>query len=348
VLVHLLQKKVRVVLVSSSPTGAGVAEGLLQSITDPLAPDNLGSLNLIAGKDYLNLGFIPGGPAGLRQFGLSPFSIIHNDFAGNAISPTDWPDLASLDKVGLVIVASNSSDGIQNWLQQVQTQMSASKVRFTAISSAAAEPLVSPYAGGSTPQLAGVLTGLSDAIQYNAASGRAPAASAPVAARWFGFGLGLNAIAGLLVIGSLVSIFSLLLSRRPAPAKAGTRARPAARPAAAPAAAPAPAEEPIQESPVSTDWDPGLPEPTAEVAPAPAPKKAAPAKAPAKKVPAKKAPAKKAPDTKTTAPKGKASTSAGKAAPASKAKPRPIETRTAEAAEQAASETRAKPRMRKV
>jgi len=335
VLVHLLQKHVRVAVVSSSPTGAGVADDLIKS-----AALEVGGLE--AGKDFINLGFIAGGPAGLRQFALSPFASIHSDFSGNAETLKNWGDLASLPKASLIIVASGSADGIQNWLQQVQPQLSVSPP-FTAISSAAAEPLVEPYAEGNPPQLAGMVSGLSGAIQYDTASKRDPAIAAQTSARWFSFGLGLNAIAGLLVLGAILSVVSMLLSRRPAPVKAGvkTRTRPATK-AAAPAPAPVVEPEPLMDD---TPFDPGTGtwEPEAMPVAADAPTMVAKPKAAAKKPAAKTTKA----TAKTTATKGKASSTKAPAA-STKAQPRPkakaVETRT----ETTETTTKAKPRMRKV
>jgi hypothetical protein len=322
VLVHLLQHGMRVVTVSTSPMGAGIADELLVAAATEAGgkePD----------KDYRNLGFIPGGPVGIRQFALNPVATIPDDFAGKDQPFEFLADFTGIQDPAMVVVASATADSAQNWIQQAPGIKS-----LTIISSAAAEPLLVPYTQGNPAQVKALLSGLSSALQYNDLSGRSSPEVERVANRWTSYGYGLYTIAGLLTLGSLVGVAVVLVNRRPKKAKKGAKAktRPVTR-----AAAPAPVAEP---EPVPTETLPEF-EPSAEES-APTPTNGS--------KPSGKA-ATKAKSAKTSSAK---KTTKGKATSSAKAKPKPkqksLETRTAKqpAPETETADRPARPRMRKV
>lgn len=319
VLAHLLKQGMPVVTVSTSPTGAGiVADLLIEAAKEAGGKER--------DKDYRNLGFIPGGPVGIRQFALNPVATLRTDFAGKD-NPFEYlAEVNTIENFQMVIVVSATVEGAQNWIQQAPSIKA-----LTLISSAAAEPLLEPYTRGTQPQVKALLSGLSGALQYNEVSQRDPGKSNRVAIRWVSFAYGLYTIVGLLVMGSLIGGMAVLLSRRPKPTKKGaakTKTRPVARAAA----------------PVAT------PEPTPTESPEPEPLAAEPAPTASAK-----------PRTKTTATKSKPTksnsakkTTSGKttSTPA-KTKPKPkqkaLETRTAvRVAEPDVADKSARPRMRKV
>ena len=315
VLAHLFKHGMRVVTVSTSPTGAGIVDDLLIE-----AAKEAGGKE--RDKDYRNLGFIPGGPVGIRQFALNPVATLRTDFAGKD-NPFEY--LAGVNTIGnfqMVIVVSATVEGAQNWIQQAPSINS-----LTLISSAAAEPLLEPYTRGTPPQVKALWSGLSGALQYNEVSQRDPGKSNQVAIRWVSFAYGLYTIVGLLVMGSLIGGVAVLLSRRPKPTKKGaakTKTRPVAR-----AAAPEPTQT---ESP---EPEPLAAEPAPTASAKPRTKTTA-----TKSKPTKSNSAKKTPSGKTTA------------TPA-KAKPKPkqkaLETRTSvRVAEPDVADKSARPRMRKV
>jgi hypothetical protein len=225
VMVHLMSKGARVVTVSTTPSGAGIAQKLLAeaAFEADLADD-------AEGKNYINLGYVPGNLTGLRQFATDPIQTVVADYNGNS-APFERDVLVGFEgfnNINLIIVATASADTMRSWIEQVGGQGRP----MTAIVSASAAPLVSPYAFGNNPQLAAMLTGLPGAIEYNTITGRAPVNAEYASMQWSAFGLSLYATAAILGVGALISVVSLLLNRRPKAAKAAAVTKAKAKPAA--------------------------------------------------------------------------------------------------------------------
>lgn len=224
VMVHLMKHGAHVITVSTSPAGAGIAQMLL---TDPAFVREADLANDAEGKQYLNLGFIPGTAAGLRQFATDPTGTIKADYYGN-----DEPfkrdvlvGFESFDNINLVIVATASADTLRTWIEQVGP----TKRPMAAITSASVAPLAAPYTTGSKPQLLALVSGLSGALEYDTVSQRTSDKADVLAREWSAFGLSLYASAGILVLGALASLVSIFM-RRPAQAKAAARPHVAAQP----------------------------------------------------------------------------------------------------------------------
>lgn len=230
---HLLRRGLRVVAVSTFPTGAALAQDALdRAAVEANIADSYG-------VKYINLGYIPGGASGLGQFAASSRTTLLADFRDGKFP---WnldvtKGVRTAKDFSLVVVAAATAESAQAWIEQVQP---AAKIKIAVVSSAAAEPLLYPYYAGGGKQIAGLISGWTGAAAYDNATGRATllAQRDPLyATRWPAYALGLVVASGMLIIGALVGAAGTLLTRA-----ADERAAKTAR-AAADAAANAPQSE---------------------------------------------------------------------------------------------------------
>jgi hypothetical protein len=210
---QLLNQGVPVVAVSARPAGAAVGQQVLEQTATELADETQQALTY--GMDYLNLGFLPGGPVGLAQFASGPRGAFQSDFTGALGSGEVWqaPALTgvqALSDFGLIVLVTDTPQATRAWVEQVQQH--APQVKMVAVVSASAEPLVRPYAQGSDdPQLDGVVAGLAGAARYEQHAGLPGTASE----RWPALGGGLLAAALIIAAGNLVfGVFGLVRRKR--------------------------------------------------------------------------------------------------------------------------------------
>jgi hypothetical protein len=182
---------------STSPNGPGLVERLLTS-TNINRPEGLGYQ---AGIEYFNLGYLPGGSAGVLGFIESPARMIPGAGVG------------SLSEYDALLVMTDHAESGRVWVEQLQNQKQidpalASKPLIM-VTSAQAGPLLQPYVA--SRQINGMVSGLSEAAKYDAAKGVLPGA---VRSYWDTFGIGLAMAIALIVIGSLWSVFAGMRARR--------------------------------------------------------------------------------------------------------------------------------------
>jgi hypothetical protein len=182
---------------ATSPNGPGLVERLLTN-TNINRPEGLGYQ---AGVQYFNLGFLPGGSAGVLGFLESPGRIIPS--AG----------VASLSEYDALLVMSDHAESGRVWVEQLQSQKQSDPALtdqpLLVVASAQAGPLLQPYV--SSRQIDGMISGLSEAARYDSAKGVFPGA---VRSYWDTFGIGLAMAIALIIIGSLWSVFAGIRARR--------------------------------------------------------------------------------------------------------------------------------------
>lgn len=201
VLIHAFGRGMRVAALSSYPAGAGIAQQVLVR-----AAQQSGLAVEAYGVRYINLGYLPGGAAGLQRFVANPSGAVLVDFrdhfnpwAREALSNT-----TTLNDFSAMVVAAASADSAQRWIEQTANS---NRPPLAVVSSAAAEPLLYPYFSGGNPQLAGLLTGLSGGVAYNAANGNA------ASSLWPPYSAGIYTGGLMLMFGSIISVV-LMLTRR--------------------------------------------------------------------------------------------------------------------------------------
>ena len=162
---HLMQRKVRLLVLSTTPTGPEIAQRLLDRLATQ--PAN----NYVYGKDYLNLGYLPGQEASLSMFARSPLSAIRVDFKTQAALES-FPITADLKQapvnglskaLPLMVLLSGSQEGLRAWIEQVGVP---SGVKLLAGVSGGVEPYAQTYVAAG--QLTGLLSGVPGAAEYEA------------------------------------------------------------------------------------------------------------------------------------------------------------------------------------
>jgi hypothetical protein len=176
--------------VSTSPNGAALADRLLvnTNIDD-------------TGIQVLNLGYLPGGSAGVQGFMQEPSQIIPSAGVGSFS-----------DYSALVVLTDHAESG-RVWVEQLQSRRRAdpslSNKPFLMIASAQAGPLLQPYV--SSGQITGMISGLADAARYEFVNNGRPGMARSY---WDTFGVGLMLTVALIIVGSLWSLFTGMRLRR--------------------------------------------------------------------------------------------------------------------------------------
>jgi len=177
---------------STSPNGSALVERLMTNtrINRP-APEGLGYQ---AGEGYFNLGYLPGGSAGVLTFVESPQTAIPS------------ADVESFSQYAAVIVLTDHAESGRVWVEQLdarkQSDPALANQPLLVIASAQAGPLLQPYV--SSRQIAGMISGLPDAARYEFVNGVPPGIARTY---WDAFGIGLLLAVILITFGSLWSLF---------------------------------------------------------------------------------------------------------------------------------------------
>lgn len=159
---HLMDKNARIVAISTTPAGPQIAQAVME--------DKAASSGYVYGQDYYNLGYLPGGAAGLQAFAADPWSVFpgpdlkrQQDIARNAPIVSDLD--SALVNVGLIVVFTADRDDIVEWLEQVG-QFSSFSPPIIAGASAGLEAWAQPYYYSEPRQLSGVVSGIPGAAGY--------------------------------------------------------------------------------------------------------------------------------------------------------------------------------------
>jgi hypothetical protein len=203
---ELWQRNANLVLVSTLPVGPVNAERYIKAIAEG---------NGAAGRSYTNLGFIAGGPAGLRGFAENPSRVL--PFSMDAVSPWTRAPLSAVETAAdfaMLVVITENPEIARAWIEQVRMPAADTDMPFILVVSAQTEPLVRPYYRTGVPgQVSGLLVGWAGGASMENLLG----VPGPVSANWTMFGMGLTAAAVLLLIGGLVSLIVLTLEKRKNP-----------------------------------------------------------------------------------------------------------------------------------
>jgi hypothetical protein len=208
---HLMLRGAYLTLVSTSPTGPIVAERFL-AVTQS-------DHNYVANEQYVNLGYIPGGAAGLLGFAESPqrilpFSLYEGKVAWGGQGYQGLPPLQGIENLSdfsLIMVITANPTVARTWVEQVQPFLAggASPTPLVMILSAQAGPLVQPYYQANPRQIQGLVTGLRDGAAYANLTGR----SGLPRKYWDAFSVGLVIAGVLITIGGMANIALFVLSR---------------------------------------------------------------------------------------------------------------------------------------
>ena len=202
---HLILIGARLTFISSTPTGPALAERFMRGTQS-------GS-NYVSGQQYVNLGYLAGGPAGVLDFANDPSgtaSLAYSDDPNVNQKPA-WtmPPLADihiLSDFNLILVLTDSADTGRVWIEQTEPVLVGRPMAM--VISAQAEPMLRPYY--ESGQLKGMVTGLAGGKAYEQATGRTGLGNT----YWNAFSAGLLMTELLIVGGGLWGILGTLRARR--------------------------------------------------------------------------------------------------------------------------------------
>lgn len=198
---RLLSRRPRLGLVSTSPTGPALAERFLRQT--PLVNVH----NLRSGQQYVNLGYLAGGPAGVLFFAAEPTRAVQFNVDGQSVWET--PPLLGIGKLSdfqAVFVLTDNADSGRDWIEQAGPYLGDTPMMM--IISAQAEPMIRPYFDSG--QLKGLVAGLLDAKIYEQNYGTLGLANR----YWNSFSTGTLAAVMLIVGGALGSAAAGWQARR--------------------------------------------------------------------------------------------------------------------------------------
>jgi ribosomal protein L40E len=161
VLHQLAQHDANLLVMSTKPTGMGLAQSLFRD----LAADQTAYQTY--GERYVLAGYLPGNEAALRTLSGAIDVAFKQDYVlGQPLSQLSaTQQLATLTELDAVIVISDDGQVVRRWIEQV---LSRTQVPMYALVTARIKPLLLPYAQAG--QLSALLGGAADASEYGIAS----------------------------------------------------------------------------------------------------------------------------------------------------------------------------------
>lgn len=210
---HLMIQGAFLVFISTNSSGPMQAERILE-LSNQVGTHQYASG--ADGSDYLNLGFISGGMAGVRNFAQNPRAASALDLT---TSPAwDHPALvnvAAINDFSAIIVASESYEKARLWIEQVTPILQGTPL--VVVSSAQSAPLLRPYYDASPQQVQGLVSGVIGSVHYAQAIGRRGIAHI----YWPSFNSGLLAALILIVVGGGANAMMTLVSAQDGRRKGG-------------------------------------------------------------------------------------------------------------------------------
>jgi hypothetical protein len=198
---HMLTlKHPRLSFVSSLPTGPGLAERFMTNIQ--------GSHNYERDQQFVNLGYLPGGAAGVLAFSENPIGTKPLTSTGkNAWETPALQGVSNLSDFAAIILLTNDIETARTWIEQ--TEMTRGEARLLVVSSAQSGPMIQPYY--QSGQIDGMVTGLDGSAPIEQVNSGRPGM---VRRYWDAYGFGLLTAVALITLGSLWSLFSGWQARR--------------------------------------------------------------------------------------------------------------------------------------
>ncbi len=196
----LLLQHPQIAVLSTSPTGAALADRFMSS--------TLAERQYRVGTQYVNLGYLPGGLAGVREFAQSPaMAIPLGESQVQVWSSAVLQRVRTLSDFAALIVLTDSAESGRVWIEQTAGLRGGGPMILVA--SAQAGPMLLPYVDSG--QVNGLITGLYGAVGAEATNGGRPGY---VRAYWDGYNLGLYLAVALIAAGGMWNLWRGLQDRR--------------------------------------------------------------------------------------------------------------------------------------
>jgi hypothetical protein len=190
---HLLEKGAPLALISTSPTGPALAEQFLKTTS------LVNVHQYQSGEQYVNLGYLAGGPAGMMYLADALTYAMPVSVDGKAAWTTGpLQGIQSLSNFAAVIILTDNADTGRNWIEQAGPHLGNTPMLM--IISAQAEPMIRPYFDSG--QLKGLVSGMSDAKIYEQTYNRPGLATH----YWNSFSVGMLVAELLIVAGAIIGV----------------------------------------------------------------------------------------------------------------------------------------------
>jgi hypothetical protein len=190
------------VFVSSTAAGSALADRLVARVDSDLQG--------AAAQQYINLGYLTGGPSGIANFAAAPAQAAPHTVSG--VPAWGLPPLqgvSSLSDFAAMVVLTDSSDTGAMWIEQGRARLGASPMLLGI--SAQAEPMLQPYYD--SQQVQGMVTGLPGGIAYEQANGISSISSH----YWDAFSVGFLVADFIVAVGGVLALLAAWQSRRSRP-----------------------------------------------------------------------------------------------------------------------------------
>jgi len=159
---HAFRNNLRVVITCLWPASPPLVEAALTPLVEEFGKEY--------GVDYVNLGYMTGGPVTILGMGNSIPGTFPRDYYGTPVGEIPlMAEISNLSDVALVMEVSAGTPGTREWVQQAVSRFD---VRLGSGTTAVGAPNFYPYV--SSGQLIGLLGGLKGAAEYETLVG-APA-----------------------------------------------------------------------------------------------------------------------------------------------------------------------------
>jgi hypothetical protein len=194
---YLMLRGARIAFVSTNPTGSFLADRAVKN----MKPDH----SYESGSHYVNLGYLPGGAAGMQLFAIDPRKAIALDVNRDDAWAL-FPDIHKIDDFAAVIILTDNAETGRMWIEQTRAALKDKPMLM--VISAQAEPMIRPYYDSA--QVQGLITGLSGGAYYEDLLQRPNRASR----HWNAYGIAALISAFVIFFGGIWNLIAGIRARR--------------------------------------------------------------------------------------------------------------------------------------
>jgi hypothetical protein len=196
----LTLKAPRLTLLASTPTGSGLAERFMRILqTDR---------TFAREENFINLGYLPGGAAGVQAFSGNPVTTKPTTTTGRSAWETSvLQGVSRLSDFAAIILLTDDGETARIWIEQTENDRGTTPLLI--ISSAQSGPMIMPFVRSG--QVDGMVTGLESSAPIEQANSGRPGMTRRY---WDAYGFGLLAAVLMIALGSLWSMITNLQALR--------------------------------------------------------------------------------------------------------------------------------------
>ncbi len=212
VIAHLMRKNAQMAFLSTSPMSIEMGERLLQKGRAFYDKNGQQVPSYQLGQQYLFLGYLPGGAAGVKAFAEQPQRMTGIDSLNGDLWQTDMlrNKMSDISGFAAILVITDDPDNGRLWIEQTATRLGNTPMLM--VTSAQAGPMIQPYSASG--QLSGLVVGLEGGALYEKRDAQ-PGNLYPGHIKqlyWDGFGAALSVTLLAIFFGAVWSVVERLRS----------------------------------------------------------------------------------------------------------------------------------------